>query len=636
MEILVIQVGVNSRGQPQRDQRRIRGDVLRVGRTLECELQLPDPQVARDHALISFSAQGAVMTASGGALKINGKSATQAVLSVGDRIDIGPYRLEVEAAPAGLLLALAVTHESALPPTCGERIRSAESGRPRVSRRRLSYIALLGLLLLCLLVPVAPDLLDQARQASPAALAVASAATVDTPVSVPTAAASASAITAHPHIDTASLEEAVLRGAAGNLIQAWNPGPLAQGHQIFASDCGACHQTPFVQVRDEACKTCHKDTLDHVPISQLTGPAGHAFAETRCAECHRDHKGPHLAVRSQEQCADCHRDVKQVAAQATSANVVDFYSGHPAFRISLSDAATPDQVRRVRQATPMPADMVERSRLKFNHQVHLDPAGVRDPDGKRDPAGMRDAQGQRTVLECQSCHVPADGGRLMAPVKMEQHCQRCHSLAFEPSVTTRQAVHGDDAHIATMLREFYARLVLGDVPEGVHPPDDLPRVRPGAVLTAEDRSRALAIADHKAKQVLHELFETRQVCSTCHEVSRVVGEDRWKVASVKISSSWMPQAQFSHAAHGSEPCARCHDVARSTDSKDVAMPQIETCRECHVGAQAVAGKVTSDCATCHGYHGAVKGAVAGLVAGAASAHSTARVAHANQSFKDSP
>jgi|GEM_PF-289620 len=631
METLVIQVGVNSRGQPQRDQRRIRGDVLRVGRALECELQLPDPRVARDHALITFSAQGALIAAGGGPLKINGKPATQAVLSVGDRIDIGPYRIDVEAAPAGLPLALAVTLESPLQPPCGERIRSAESRGSRVSRRRLSYIALLGLLLLCLLVPVAPDLLSYARQASPAALAVASAATVNTSVSVPSTPASASAVTAPPHIDTVSLEEATLRGAAGNLLQAWNPGPLSQGHQIFASDCGACHQTPFVQVRDEACKTCHKDTLDHVPISQLTGPAGHAFADTRCAECHRDHKGTHLAVRSQEQCADCHRDVKQVAAQATSANVIDFHSGHPAFRISLTDAATPDLVRRVRQATPMPADMVERSRLKFNHQVHLDPNGVRDPDGKRNPAGMHDAQGQRTVLDCQSCHVPADGGRLMAPVKMEQHCQSCHSLAFEPSVTSRQVVHGEDAQIATMLREFYARLVLGDVPEGVHPPDDLPRVRPGAVLTPEDRSRALAIADRKAKQVLHELFATRQVCSTCHEVSRK-GEFSWSVASVKSSSSWMPQAQFSHAAHDSEPCARCHDVARSKDSKDVAMPQIETCRECHVGAQPVAGKVTSDCATCHGYHGAVKSSGSS----AAAAHSAVRRQHANHSFRDQP
>jgi predicted CXXCH cytochrome family protein len=151
------------------------------------------------------------------------------------------------------------------------------------------------------------------------------------------------------------------------------------------------------------------------------------------------------------------------------------------------------------------------------------------------------------------------------------------------------------------------------------------------VLTPEDRSRALAIADRKAKQVLHELFETRQVCSTCHEVSRK-GEYSWSVASVKMSSSWMPQAQFSHAAHDSEPCARCHDVARSKDSKDVAMPPIETCRECHVGAQPVAGKVTSDCATCHGFHGAVKSAGSS----AAAAHSAVRRQHANHSFRDQP
>ena len=43
-----------------------------------------------------------------------------------------------------------------------------------------------------------------------------------------------------------------------------------------------------------------------------------------------------------------------------------------------------------------------------------------------------------TVLHCGDCHQPEVGGRLMVPVSMEQHCQRCHSLAFEPEVTKRQ------------------------------------------------------------------------------------------------------------------------------------------------------------------------------------------------------
>ena len=43
-------------------------------------------------------------------------------------------------------------------------------------------------------------------------------------------------------------------------------------------------------------------------------------------------------------------------------------------------------------------------------------------------------------------------------------------------------------------------------------------------------------------------------------------------------------------------------VAAATTSPVFSMPDIATCRECHVGARAVAGKVTSDCATCHRFH----------------------------------
>ena len=32
------------------------------------------------------------------------------------------------------------------------------------------------------------------------------------------------------------------------------------------------------------------------------------------------------------------------------------------------------------------------------------------------------------------------------------------------------------------------------------------------------------------------------------------------------------------------------------------MPDLASCRECHVGARSVVGKVTSDCATCHKFH----------------------------------
>jgi c(7)-type cytochrome triheme protein len=282
--------------------------------------------------------------------------------------------------------------------------------------------------------------------------------------------------------------------------------------------------------------------------------------------------------------------VKAVALHAQSGNVTDFARDHPRFRLSLVDADRPKVIRRVRQSDPPPAEMVERSNLKYSHKVHLDPAGVRDP------------QKRRTVLKGGDCHEPAVGGRLMAPVTMERHCQRCHLLAFEPKVTDRQVPHGSEKAVATTLREFYARLVLGDVPPGVTPPPDLPRIRPGAVLEYQDRQRALRIADERAQRAMRELYEApRKVCSTCHYVSRDASGD-WKVAPVLVAAVWMPKALFDHAEHVSEKCTSCHDVSRSTDARDITMPDIARCRQCHVGARAVRNKVTSDCASCHKFH----------------------------------
>jgi len=162
--------------------------------------------------------------------------------------------------------------------------------------------------------------------------------------------------------------------------------------------------------------------------------------------------------------------------------------------------------------------------------------------------------------------------------------------------------HGSEAAVNTMLREFYARLVLGDVPPDVNPPPDLRRHRPGEVLTYQDRQAALQIANQKAKLVLNDLFEKRKVCSTCHYVKRSADDTGWDVAPVRMAKVWMPQAVFTHAKHATEKCESCHDVTNSKEAKDIAMPNIAKCRECHVGAKPVAGKVTSDCATCHKFH----------------------------------
>ena len=571
MEIQVTYVSVNQRGQAQRDQRRITGTILNVGRGTQCQVHLPDPRVALAHARITLTEEGAVIEADPGRIQINGHAAQNAKLAQGDRIEVGPYLLQVETPPEGVPLALSVALLNPMASTSGKGLNRVALKAVGVSKRRLSYLLFVGVLLLALLVPVASDLLAR----------------IDAP--------------AESKLKTDAVSQ-ITQTVSTQFLQSWNPGPLSQGHQPFATDCRACHQIPFQHARDQECVACHKRIKEHVPAKDLTGTQGQAFRETRCAECHRDHKGEIIAPRAQEQCADCHADVAKVAADAHSDNVTDFRSDHPEFRLSLLNADKPKEVRRVRQGKQNAGLLVEHSNLKFDHKLHMDPEGVRDPDGKRDPSGMRDAQGRRTVLKCASCHEPEVGGRLMKPVSMEQHCQQCHSLAFEPQVTKRQAPHGTEAEVATMLREFYARLVLGDVPPDVNPPPDLYRLRPGAVISYQDRQVALQAANQKAKVVLHDLFEKRKVCSTCHIVKRTADDIGWDVAPVRVAQVWMPQAIFTHAKHATETCETCHDVKGSTESKQIAMPDIKKCRECHVGAKPIAGKVTSDCATCHKFH----------------------------------
>lgn len=571
MEIQVTYVSINPRGQAQRDQRKITGSVLNVGRGTQCQVHLPDPRVALSQARITVTDDGAVIEADPGRIQVNGNPVQSLKLSVNDRIEVGPYLLQVEMPPDGLPFALSVTLVSPIADAKADGVSRVSLRDTRISKRRLSYLAFVGVLLLALLVPIASDLL--ARITSPAVA----------------------------KLNTEPVRK-LTQEVSDKFTQSWNPGPLSQSHQSFAKDCRACHVIPFKHARDQECVACHKRIKEHVPSAELTGPKGAAFREMRCAECHRDHKGNQMAPRAQEQCADCHTDVLSVASNAHSEKVTDFKSDHPPFRLSLVDADKPEQIRRVRQGKQIAGHIEERSNLKFNHKLHMDPEGVRDPDGKRNPAGVRDAQGRRTVLKCQSCHVPDEGGRLIKPISMEEHCQQCHSLAFEPQVTKRQVPHGSEAAVNTMLREFYARLVLGDVPPDVNPPPDLRRMRPGAVLTYQDRQAVLQIANQKAKTVLYDLFEKRKVCSTCHYVTRSADAAGWEVAPVRMTQVWMPQATFSHAKHTTEKCTLCHDVTRSTEAKDVAMPNIEKCRDCHVGAKPVTGKVTSDCATCHKFH----------------------------------
>jgi hypothetical protein len=350
-------------------------------------------------------------------------------------------------------------------------------------------------------------------------------------------------------------------------------------------------------VLDQACLACHRNLREHVARKQRTdGSEVHVFDDIRCASCHRDHKDQKMAPRMDALCATCHADIRHVAIQATTESVTDFGADHPSFRVSPIDAHT-GKIVRMRLDTASK----ERSNLKFNHKLHLDRVGVRSPAGRK-------------RMQCADCHEPADDGRLFAPVSMERHCRECHSLKFDCSREkrgdplecrsgAREVPHGPIANVAASLREFYSRLALGDAPPDAAAPPDLVRMRPGAVLRYEDRQPVLSIADREAKQALDALFDELNVCGTCHHVRRIDRAPGWEIAPIRLTQVWMPAARFTHVKHDTMQCASCHRVRNSSTALDIAMPNVKDCRECHVGSRPVPGKITSDCATCHQFHG---------------------------------
>src|SRR5262245_29597327 len=109
MDIQVTHVTVNRRGQPQRDQQRIPGPTVTIGRGTQCQIHLPDPRIALQPAQITVSETEATISApEAGRLQVNGRATDGARLAVGDSVEVGPYLLEVEAPPPGIPLAVSV------------------------------------------------------------------------------------------------------------------------------------------------------------------------------------------------------------------------------------------------------------------------------------------------------------------------------------------------------------------------------------------------------------------------------------------------------------------------------------------------------------------------------------------------
>jgi hypothetical protein len=552
MKLVLVTVTRNRKGQPVRAARTIEGESFAVGRGAQCAVHLPDPRVALEHATI-FRAEGATRLAAVGTatMLVDGRPDPEAALAPGSRVEIGPYALTVEAPPKGADLGLAIELLRPLPDDLAEirsrsRLSLAATG---LAKRFPAWVLAVTVLSLFLAVPVINAVLPPLR-----------------------------ALTAKLPITP---------------DRSWNPGPLAAGHDAFGRECATCHELPFVRVRDRTCLGCHQKIASHAPTPALEAEL---FGGTRCATCHADHKGADGLVRADAGlCADCHQALKRRYADTKLGDAADFAKAHPEFKLTLWQGPGRDDVRRVAQTDK--ASLVEKSHLKFPHDVHL-------------KQSIRGGKG-RVTLNCRSCHVPDASGRSFEPVTMKKHCIECHTLEFEPAVTTRQVPHGSVDDVMLTMQEFYASIALNDVAVDTINTGEIRRGIPrpvGGAVTEEQRQRALAWARTKAGKVAQDLFEAR-VCVVCHEVVKMAGPGggqdgiAWNVAPVHVAASWLPKARFDHGRHRTYKCEDCHDkIAKSKVSSDVAIPDIETCRTCHAGSEPSANKVVSTCVACHGFH----------------------------------
>lgn len=526
------------------------GDVVTIGRATDQVIQLQDRQLALSHSEMRADGRNLALRALGEEqFFVNSKRARTARLSVGDVVEIGGYSLTVVDAQPGYDFTVDVEagELSDKEVTFGAQFRQGLE-QTRLSKRGASWVLGVTVLVALLIVPMLGMM------------------SRDTGIA--------------------------MRNAPVPDDGVWLSGPLNPSHQFMGDDCTACHVKPFEKVQDEQCIACHTSVTHHVDTSVHDLPQ---LENARCASCHQEHNEPsNLVRRDQGLCADCHADLKSVTSAPVSIeNASDFESDHPEFKLSMlvgtgvGDAMT-WSIKREAVNTP---GLEEHSNLIFTHKKHLDPAGIDGPKGK-------------VVMVCSDCHRPEAGGAYYQPISMERDCADCHKLTFDPDNPNRELPHGKPDQVVRILQEYYSReVLLGDAPA----PEQTMRNarRPGQVspMTAAQRSAGIDEAMRKADRAAADVFE-KTTCKVCHEIVKVDDpshESPWQVQPVRLARVWMPKGWFTHAAHTSEDCARCHAAEDSEKATDVLMPDVESCRDCHGGGHST-DKLASTCVDCHVFH----------------------------------
>ncbi|MES0872787.1 cytochrome c3 family protein [Sinimarinibacterium thermocellulolyticum] len=350
----------------------------------------------------------------------------------------------------------------------------------------------------------------------------------------------------------------------------WTSGAISNAHLQFGAECEVCHEQPFVRVRDEACLSCHAAVAHHGDDLASMQDAG--LDQQRCASCHFEHGGTQAVLPDHPAlCADCHAQPGDFAGLDGVGSAADFATAHPPFRVTVTTMTPTGPQTQRRLLAPDGQDV---SGLIFPHDLHLDERGVRGPNG-------------RQVLRCADCHRPGPGAVGFEPLRFETDCQRCHQLDVDVGGLPFRLPHGDADAVRTLLQSAVSMTPV-ELPES-EPSTN--RRRPGERADRGDPS--------SAPDPIDEVFE-RRVCAKCHEIDKPQ-DQLVRVREPILRKTWMPMARFTHEPHRWVNCDTCHAASVSSDSNDLLLPQIESCRGCHGGVGSSA-RIQSTCIDCHRFH----------------------------------
>lgn len=537
---------------------------LTIGRAAECDIHLPDLAVEQRHVRIDLAGDGTLSVAALGTLgfALDGRAVNQGSVDprTGGEIALGAARLAIAREDDGktsITIRQIVADEGK-----GDALRGFALASVLPSKRAMSWMLAGAILLLLLLVPVASHLLRTPAKPDP----------------------------------TGKTAGTVLMDSA------WTSGELSLKHHTLENNCESCHVNAFESVQDETCVSCHKDTGDHAPMGRLAkgSPAlspGDALqwkiaegfgkeGPLGCVSCHSEHEGPVRQPAGGEAfCADCHKTLDTRLTDTALANAHDFGKAHPQFRpIYFASFGAAKPVRAAPGGKP-----VERSGLKFPHDVHMNARG-----GAARMAISLQQYGN--PLECKDCHSLTPDRIGFKEVKMEDACEGCHSLVSGRTAGGgfSKLRHGDVKDLA----EDLARISTGP-----RSPVGPARQRPGQLGSAATPYRADFGRPVRAYIGLSNALSVGGVCTECH-LPTTGPTGQADLMPVNLPDRFLSSGYFNHEAHKKEKCTDCHAADTSRAASDLLIPDLKSCRECHLGAAAVKTKkiVPSDCAMCHAYH----------------------------------